>query len=289
MIKNYAELCDNEKESLIDFVLFNSEEKLVSEVLKERYKSDEFFFGKGIIMKFEGDEIRWKASMILKEVGYKDIGYVIEYIVKKGSSNQKLQLNEMIMHIRTLANEYGLKKILFGSRDEKVKGILSEGGYRYLYRGVRMALKDYNTRYPLLTLIPLSQENMGEYLTVYNDSFSDVPNGATLTETEAQTYVDENLSNEKYFLVNGGQENIGFVQFNIEDSVGEFDLGLITEFHGRGFGKCLLETAINFLIEKNVENIELTVISGNTTALEMYKKRGFVEKKYLGCWYDISK
>jgi len=47
-------------------------------VLKERYESDEFFFGKGIIMKFEGDEIRWKASMILKKVGYKDIGYVTE-------------------------------------------------------------------------------------------------------------------------------------------------------------------------------------------------------------------
>jgi len=289
MIKNYAELCDNEKESLIDFVLLNSEDKFEREVLKERYESDEFFFGKGIIMKFEGDEIRWKASMILKEVGYKDIGYVAEYLVKKESSNKKLYLNEMIMHIRALANEYGLKKILFGSRDEKVIGILSEEGYCYLYRGIRMALNEYNTRYPLLTLIPLSHENMGEYLTVYNDSFSDVPNGATLTETEAQAYVDENLSNEKYFLVNDGQNIIGFVQFSIDDSAGEFDLGLITEFHGRGLGKRLLETAINFLIEKNVESIELTVISGNTIALEMYKKRGFIEKKHLGCWYDISK
>ncbi len=37
-----------------------------------------------------------------------------------------------------------------------------------------------------------------------------------------------------------------YLQFNIQEGVGEFDLGLIKEVRGKGYGNWLLETAISF-------------------------------------------
>lgn len=52
--------------------------------------------------------------------------------------------------------------------------------------------------------------------------------------------------------------------------------------------KEFLETAINFLIKKSSENIEVIVIEKNKLAYNMYTKRGFKEKEVLNYWLEIK-
>ncbi len=64
-------------------------------------------------------------------------------------------------------------------------------------------------------------------------------------------------------------------------------MGLIKEVRGKGYGKLLLETAISFLNEKKVSEINLTVVTKNIVALNMYKKRGFQESELLSDWFQV--
>ncbi len=80
-----------------------------------------------------------------------------------------------------------------------------------------------------LDLIQLSQENKLEYLSVYNDSFSDMPHG-----TFSDIYgIEENLekSNDEnyYFMVSVNEINIGFMNCVIENQEATFDIGLCKE------------------------------------------------------------
>lgn len=67
-----------------------------------------------------------------------------------------------------------------------------------------------------------------------------------------------------------------------------FDIRLFSEYRGNWYGKELLETAINFLIKKSIENIELIVIEKNKLAYNMYAKREFKEKEVLNYWLEIK-
>lgn len=44
------------------------------------------------------------------------------------------------------------------------------------------------------------------------------------------------------------------------------------EYRGRGYGNRLLESAIQFLVDKKVDEISLIVIEESRVAHEMYKK-----------------
>ncbi len=56
-----------------------------------------------------------------------------------------------------------------------------------------------------------------------------------------------------------------------------YDLYVKPEFRNRGVGTALLYEAIDELKKKDVDFIQLTVISKNIPAIKLYKKFGFVE------------
>ncbi|MBK1813838.1 GNAT family N-acetyltransferase [Clostridium sp. YIM B02505] len=58
--------------------------------------------------------------------------------------------------------------------------------------------------------------------------------------------------NNCYFIAALNGQEIGFLLFEIEDGKAVFDLGLKKSFRGNGYGKMLLETAIDFLNKKKV-------------------------------------
>ena len=74
----------------------------------------------------------------------------------------------------------------------------------------------------------------------------------------------------------------------IKGKQGTFDIGLSSKFRGKGYGKRLLETAIDFLESKDIENVYLIVIETNKIAYKMYKKRGFKEDKVLSYWISLK-
>jgi ribosomal protein S18 acetylase RimI-like enzyme len=151
-----------------------------------------------------------------------------------------------------------------------------------------MVLKDRNIRCSSLKLTILTEKNKNEYLRIHNDAFKEVPNGGSLTESKIDEYIKNTDDNNYFYIAIKNNEMIGILQFNIENQVGEFELGLIKEARGKGYGKHLLETAINLLNLREVVEINLIVITRNTLAYNMYKNRDFQESKLINEWFEIG-
>lgn len=54
-------------------------------------------------------------------------------------------------------------------------------------------------------------------------------------------------------------------------------LYLFEQYHGRGYGKCLLEKAITYAKESGYEKMYLDSLSTSKKAISLYRKVGFVE------------
>lgn len=288
MIKNYLELNKIEVDKLIEFINRNIENKLSFEEMDKQFKAEEYDFGRGVILKINEEYIAGKALIILKECSIKGIAYVVNLDINEEVENKKIAAGEIIEEVKNIAKEYGAREIFLGTRDYKIIRILNSLNLNKQYSAIKMTLEDRKIRCSPLKLVTLSENNKKEYLAIYNDSFKEVPNGTTLTEREIDDYINKSDENKYYFIVLINNAMAGFLQFNIEDGVGEFDLGLINSARGKEYGKQLLETAIDFLNSNEVIEISLIVITKNTLAYNMYKKRGFKESKLISNWFQIN-
>lgn len=288
MIKNYLELNKIEAKKLIEFINRNTENKLSFEEVDKQFKAEEYDFGRGVILKINEEYIAGKALIILKECSIKGIAYVVNLDINEEVENKKIAVGEIIEEVKNIAKEYGARKIFLGTRDYKIIRILNSLSLNKQYSAIKMTLEDRKIRCSPLKLVTLSENNKKEYLAIYNDSFKEVPNGTTLTEREIDDYLNKADENKYCYIALINNAMAGFLEFNIEDDVGEFDLGLIKSVRGKGYGKQLLETAINFLVLKQIGEISLIVITKNTLAYNMYKKRGFKESKFISDWFVLD-
>ncbi|RKD27947.1 Acetyltransferase (GNAT) family protein [Caminicella sporogenes DSM 14501] len=288
MIKNYLELNKFEVEKFIQFINRNKINKLSFEDMDKEIKSKEFDFGRGVILKIKGQDIIGMASIILKECNKKGIAYIIKLDINESIEDKRTVLCELIEESKKIAKKYGAKEIFLGTKDDTIIRSLNALNIKKQYSAIKMTLDNIRVKYSPLSLVKLSSKNKKEYLTIYNDAFKEVPNAATLTESDIDEYIKKADENNSYYIVTVNNEMIGFLQFNIKNGVGEFDLGLIKSARGKGYGKLLLETAINFLNLKNVKEIALIVITKNTLAYDMYKKRGFKESELVSDWFKLN-
>ena len=58
--------------------------------------------------------------------------------------------------------------------------------------------------------------------------------------------------------------------------IGSLGLGVLASYRGKGVGKALISAALQKARAKGLTRIELTVRENNKTAIELYKKFGFV-------------
>lgn len=287
MIRNYLELNKFELEKFIQFINRNKINKLSFEDMDNEMRSEEFDFGRGVILKINGQDIIGTTSIILKECNKKGIAYIIKLDINESTDDKRNVLCEIIEEAKNIAKKYGARKIFLGTKDDLIIRNLNSLNIEKQYSAIRMTLDNIRIKYPPLSLVKLSEENKKEYLKIYNDAFKEVPNGATLTESEIDEYIKK-ADEDNYYIAIINNEMIGFLQFNIKEEVGEFDLGLIKSARGKGYGKLLLETAISFLNSKKVKEICLIVMTKNTLAYDMYKKRGFKESKLVSDWFQLD-
>lgn len=191
-------------------------------------------------------------------------------------------------HKDKIANKYKANKVLLGIRDKDLLNLAQEIGLERSYSSFNMILNNREKENDVLDKIKLSNKNIKEYVDVYNKSFMDMPHGTYIEIEDVEGYLENKSLNEDYFIIIDKGESIGFLNSSIEDNKGFFDIGLIKEYRGKGYGKKILETAIQYLNEKQVEEICLTVIEKNKIAYEMYKKRGFKVYNKLSDWIEIK-
>lgn len=288
MIKNYLQLSKFEVEKLVEFINRNAENKLLLEDIDKKLKSKKYDFGKGVILKINGEDVEGKALIILTECSIKGIAYVVKLDINEVVENKKIVASEKIEKVKIISKKYGAQEIFLGTNYDKIITILNSLNLNKQYSAIKMTLDDRKIRCSSLNLVSLLQDNKKEYLKIYNNAFNEVTNGDTLTDDKINEYIKKADENNCCYIAELNNEGIGFLQFNIKNGVGEFDLGLIKAARGKGYGKQLLETAINFLNSKKIAEISLIVITKNTLAYDMYKKRGFKETGLVSDWFTLK-
>lgn len=287
MIKSYLELSCDEKDKLLVFLNRNNENVALSE-MRKMFENKVYGNGDGILVFKKDNKVICVGRVVLKEIPLTGIAYIHFLDILKNVENKKEVIKEMINECYKKAEEYNANKILLGFRKKETTEMLHEIGFDADYAAKIMTLQDRTKKEKVLNIEEINKENKLEYMRLYNESFNNMPHGASLDEEEAEEYLNENNTGNKYFIVSNLNENIGVLNTTIKGKQGTFDIGLSSKFRGKGYGKRLLETAIDFFESKDIENVYLIVIETNKIAYKMYKKRGFMEDKVLSYWISLK-
>lgn len=287
MIKKFIDLSIDEIKE-VQLYLNNLEKscKSISEIQME-LNTKVYNFGEGILFYFDDNKVVGSVKVVLEAIKHLSTSYIHFLTIADNLDNEIDIVKELIISAINIAESKSSNKILLGVRNKKILKLINKLGYVPSYNAYKMKLKNRKIISEPLELINLSEKNKEEYLNVFNKSFSDMPHGCYYEIDDIERNLKD-TSDNKYYLVRDKDESIGFMNIQIDDNTGSFDIGLCNEFRGRGYGKRLLETAIYTLNKANVDNITLTVIEKNSVALNMYLKRGFVIDSILSYWIEIS-
>lgn len=287
-IKSYDSLNSSEKYQVYRFI--NSKDNAIDSIdkLEKEFNIKIYNYGEGVLFYFEEDKVIASVYIVLEVAKQLNSAYIYKIKYLKDIKNKVNIINDLIKMAKEIAKLNGATDIRLGvSKEEVSEEELKELNLSIQYRAVEMSLKDRKKVFNTLDLSELSHLNKEKYIQIYNDSFGDMPHG-TITDIDGvDERLNKNENNDKleyYFIVCDDDNEIGFMEVTIENNKGVFDIGLTKEYRGKGYGKSLLETAIQFLIEKEVENISLIVIEENKVAYNMYEKRGFETSKVIGEW-----
>lgn len=288
MIKDVRDLNGDEiREVQLYLNSLEKKDKSIPQI-KEEFNTKVYNFGEGILFYFKDNKVVGSVKVILEAIKHSSVVYIHFLTVANNVENEINIVSELLSSAINLGECKECSKILLGVRNEKILKLLNELGYIPSYNAYKMKLNNRKTTSEPLELINLSEENKEEYLNVFNNSFSDIPHGCHFEMEDIEKYLNDNSEN-RYYLVTDKNKLIGFMNIEIENKVGSFDIGLCNEFRGVGYGKRLLETAICTLNRFNVDEVTLTVIEKNSIALNMYLKRGFIIDNILSHWIEIRK
>ncbi|MPQ44935.1 GNAT family N-acetyltransferase [Clostridium tarantellae] len=286
MIKNYIELTNSEKKLVYDFIFKNEVKEYDIEKLDYIFNIETYDYGKGVLFYFSNGKVIATVRVVL-EIAKVLKNVFIHNINIIGNYNKERILKNLINKSIELGRSYGGKNFFLGVKDEKLLNTLKHIGYVKNYLALKMSLEYKDANSTSLELVSLTPNNKNEYMKIFNKSFSDMPHGTYLNNKRLNENLNNIDENNYYFMVSNNNKIIGFMNCIIKNNEGMFDIGLCNEFRGRGYGKQLLETAINFLIKKRVKKISLIVIEKNEKAYNMYKKRGFIEDSIVSYWIEL--
>lgn len=290
VIKLYLNLSDAEKKLVRDFISRKVKNKKSIDEIEKMFNNKMYGYGKGALFYFLGEQVVGKINVVLEvvnELGNIFIHY-LEVLEDLDVTIQEEIIQELIDKAISISKEYNPKEILLGERNKERLSVLEKLNLYSEYKALRMYLDDREKKEKCLNLIPLSEENKVEYWGAYNDSFNDMPHGSYIYINEVEEYLNKANEENYYFMVSINNTTIGFMNCVMENGQGIFDIGLRKAYRGKGYGRMLLETAIDFLNKKKVNKINLIVIEKNQVAYNMYKKRGFKEESIISYWIKIK-
>ncbi len=285
-MKNYLELTLKEKHGLAEFLNRNNEEQVTLEEWDKQLVSEVYGYGKGILITFVEGKVAGKISVVLKECIPKGTAYVLDLEISEEITDKALLARALLDAVKTVAIEHGAREVYLGASKKEILEILKSLHFVKQYEAQKLILEDREPRSTPLELLPLREENKADYLDLYNAAFGEVPNGDTLREKDVEECLRHADENRAYYMVTDGMQNIGFLQFDLKNDRGKFDLGLLKKFRGMGYGKRLLETAIGYLNQREAE-VSLLVITKNETAYQLYKARGFRLDRVISEWFIL--
>ncbi|MEG1241222.1 MAG: GNAT family N-acetyltransferase [Oscillospiraceae bacterium] len=189
--------------------------------------------------------------------------------------------------------EAGVAELLSaGATQIFAKGPLTEGVHGELqvalsHEMLRMerALAPLPTLSGKLRLEPLTRPMGARYLAIYNESFAQVPNGATQTLADLPRLLSSDVQAGTAFL---GTQPVGIyeVDFAEKDLPEIAAIGLLKTMRSKGLGRELLRQTMTLL--EGYDRCFLQVATNNEAAFRLYRDEGFVAAGSLGAWYEVT-
>lgn len=282
MIKSYKECNEYEQTLLQQYKKVASLDELQKQLNLKMYG-----YGEGVLIYFKEGKVEGTIKIVLECLTYLKTVYIHYLEIGTEVPNKEEVAKKLIDAAICLGESRQADHILFGVRENEILTIVKHLGFEPSYHAYKMELTNRELLDKPLDLIALSDTNKTEYLSVFNQSFSDMPHGCYYEMEEIEEYLRDESQNE-YYMVCDENQVIGFLNIEVVDEIGSMDLGLCPEYRGHGYGKRLLETAINRMNQLSLKHVTLTVIEKNERAMRMYEKRGFQINYVIGNWIVIK-
>lgn len=199
------------------------------------------------------------ASLVMKEIPYKGIAYII---LREVWDAEKL-LKECVSFCKMCGAER-----IFASGHESLEE------YPLYTTILEMRGEAAVDRENLKSLFPVTEETVAQWRAIYNEKMRSVDNAATMTARDEKWILS---SGGAYFVHDSGELlGIGW----LEDTT----LLAVAAARSRA-GKTVINTLMS-LIEG--AQMSLEVASTNEKAIRLYEKMGFFKTKELRRWYEIT-
>lgn len=200
------------------------------------------------------------ASLLLKEVPYKQVAFIRIHDVQPGFLAEHLE--ECVGFCRVC----GAERILAAGHEELVQYPLESIVYQ-----MRMP---YSQREPEDHLWPVTRENVSHWREIYNKGMRPFDNHATMTSFDEKKIIS---SGGAYFVHRDGQLlGIGWMEENKL-------LALVSLVPGMG-----QQVAEALFTTVDTDSITLEVLSTNERAIRLYERMGFVKTGEVTRWYRVK-
>lgn len=198
------------------------------------------------------------ASLILKEIPYKQIAYII---IRDSLEPEKL-LEECLSFCRICGAER-----VYASGHDYLE--------RFPLNNVIWEMKGTVKAENIANLFPVTEQTVTQWRTIYNEKMRNVDNAATQESRDEK----EILSSGGAYFVHDGGELLGIAWLN------DNRLEVIASVKP-GAGKQILRT-VQSLIPG--EQMVLDVASTNEKALTLYERAGLLKTAEKSKWYEVSR
>ncbi|MBU3133746.1 GNAT family N-acetyltransferase [Clostridium gasigenes] len=225
------------------------------------------------------------SSILVYECDNKIVG------VSATIANNKVEKGEVTIYVSEAYRRRGIGGKLFSKAIDYLEGkhinnieteIRTEKIYSgdfFINRGFRKWFGYHKMMYcgekveSDLQLINYDNKYYDCYKNVYEDCFFELRSALGFKPTRACYSADELIKNkDNIFLFLDGKDLIGSVSL-INNEID--DLIVNEKYQGNGYGKKLLNFAINYYQNNDVENINLGVAQWNDKAIKLYTSVGF--------------
>lgn len=199
------------------------------------------------------------ASLILKEIPYREVAFIHVLEVQEGGFDEHLK--ECVSFCRMV----GAERILAKGHEKLEQYPLHSIVYKMSMPLVRQE--------PEACLWPVTEETVGEWREIYNKGMRPFDNHATMTSRDEKEII---RSGGAYFVHRDGKLlGIGWME-------GNELLALVSVVPGMGetVAKTLFTTVED-------DQITLTVVNTNERAIRLYERMGFIKTGEVSRWYRV--
>ena len=195
-------------------------------------------------------------------------------------------------HLQDLQSVY----LFIPEEKEGIEGILRELGFeveRYSFilerTGPVLAEPVFPDGVFVHPLDPIDQEGISQFAACLNEEFKDLAGHTPSTAEDVQAWFEDQSHIEGGLcLLKKGNEPIGTIGLvkDLDDmKAGEISaFGILEEYQGLGLGRNLLRYGFNFLIEKGLTPVILSVNGENRGAIKLYESEGFILTESVVCY-----